>query len=70
MGVNVFHRDILKLIPKSSFFGFDMLMKKMLEKEKRILPFVLYGEWLDIGRIDDYEKMIEMYQKNPKVFLP
>ncbi len=70
MGVNVFNKSIIKSIPKKVYFGFDMLMHKMLEEGIRIKPYYFNGNWLDIGRPDDYDRFILEYNKNPGVYLP
>ena len=56
MGVYIMNRNIISLIPKNSFFGFDHLMYALIENNR--LPFIYEfdGKWLDIGRPGDYEK--------------
>jgi len=58
MGVYIVNRKAIELIPPDTFFGFDHLMKKMIDM--RLYPRVVkhQGFWLDIGRPDDYEKAI------------
>ncbi len=70
MGVNVFSRRVLDLIPKGEFFGFDMLMHAMLREGVAMRPYVFDGLWLDIGRPDDYNRMVEDYAANPRAYLP
>jgi NDP-mannose synthase len=59
MGINMVSRDILKFIPKDTFFGFDHLMYKLLEKKEDVLIHKYDGYWLDIGRPDDYMQAID-----------
>jgi NDP-mannose synthase len=59
MGVYVFNRDLLEIVPKNKPFGFDHLMLALLEKKIPINLFPYKGYWLDIGRPDDYEKANE-----------
>jgi len=70
MGVNVFHRSVIDLIPKGTFFGFDSLMHKMLTNQTPIRSYPFKGRWLDIGRPDDYDKIYEEFQKSPSDYLP
>lgn len=70
MGVNAFHRSVLDLIPKNTFFGFDDLMLKMLAEKIEIRPYLFNGHWHDVGRPDDYDKMLADFEKNPAVYLP
>lgn len=70
MGVNAFNRSIIDLIPKEKTFGFDDLMRKMLEMKIEIFSYRFDGLWHDIGRVDDYEKMLQDFNANSKVYLP
>ena len=66
MGVYMMNKKNIDYIPKDTFFGFDHLMKVLIEK--KLLPLIheFHGYWLDIGRPSDYEKALEEY--NEKVF--
>jgi len=66
MGVYMMNKKNVDYIPKDTFFGFDHLMKVLIEKN--ILPLIheFHGYWLDIGRPSDYEKALEEY--NEEVF--
>lgn len=70
MGVNAFKRSIVDTIPKGKFFGFDDLMHKMLEKDIDVRAYQFDGLWNDIGRLDDYEKMLEQFKDDPTAYLP
>jgi NDP-sugar pyrophosphorylase family protein len=56
MGVYVFSRKILSLVPTGQRFGFDDLMFTLLKHKERINLFPFDGYWLDIGRPEDYEQ--------------
>jgi NDP-sugar pyrophosphorylase family protein len=70
MGVNAFKRSIIDLIPKGEFFGFDDLMHQMLEKKIAVCSHQFDGLWYDIGRLDDYERMLQDFKTNPTAYLP
>jgi len=70
MGVNVFNRKVIELIPRGEFFGFDMLMHAMLENDIPVRAYRFDGRWLDIGRPDDYDRMIQEFAENPGAYLP
>ncbi|MEB3287393.1 MAG: nucleotidyltransferase family protein [Vampirovibrionales bacterium] len=70
MGINVFSREILSHIPDDTFFGFDMLVKSLLEKQAPFQTFPFDGYWLDIGRVDDYETAVNDFQKMKSQLLP
>ena len=54
---------VLAFIPEDTFFGFDHLMKKLIEQEKFPKIYEYDGYWLDIGRPEDYEIAINEYSK-------
>jgi NDP-sugar pyrophosphorylase family protein len=56
MGIYVFSREILKLVPEGRKFGFDDLMLAMLKQREPINTFPFDGFWLDVGRPDDYQQ--------------
>lgn len=53
-GIYLFSKEILSLIPDDKPFGFDDLMKVMLEKNRPVGTYPFDGYWLDVGRVDDY----------------
>ncbi len=56
MGIYVFNKSILDIIPPETAFGFDNLMHLMLREKKRVNIYRHSGHWLDIGRPEDFEK--------------
>ena len=56
MGVYVFNRSLLELVPFNEPYGLDDLVIDMLNKQRSINVYQFKGYWLDIGRPDDYEK--------------
>ena len=52
-GIYALNREVIKYIP-NSFFGFDDLILKLLNKKISINVFKHKGYWLDIGRPSDY----------------
>jgi len=69
MGVYVFSREILNLVPKNTPFGFDDLMYALTARNAEVYSYPYDGYWLDIGRPDDYERSIEEFEKNKEKFL-
>jgi len=67
MGIYMVNRNVVDYIPKNEFFGFDHLMKLLINRKNYPSVYNFNGYWLDIGRPDDYEKAIEKY--NHKDFL-
>ncbi len=69
MGIYVFGREILGLVPEGRPFGFDELMLAMLDADAPVYSFPHRGYWLDIGRPDDYERSIVEFERYRDLFL-
>jgi NDP-sugar pyrophosphorylase family protein len=62
-GIYVMKPQILDLIPSNEYFGMDSLIKKMIELKLPIHKYEITEYWLDIGRIEDYEKAQIAYKQ-------
>lgn len=58
-GIYLVKKEILNLIPKNTFFNATDLMDKVIALKKIIISFPHSGYWLDIGKMDDFEKAQE-----------
>jgi NDP-sugar pyrophosphorylase family protein len=69
MGIYVMSRRILSVFPAEGAYGFDMLVKDLLQagRPPRIYPF--RGLWLDIGRKEDYEEAADTFRTHRSRFL-
>ena len=56
MGVYILNRHCLEFVPKGRPFGFDELVMALLEANEKVVAFPHQGNWLDLGRIEDYEQ--------------
>ncbi|MDP4266851.1 MAG: sugar phosphate nucleotidyltransferase [Bacteroidota bacterium] len=65
-GIYIFKPDIFKFIPEGISFGMDKLILKMLESNAKIAKYDIKEYWLDIGKIDDYEKAQNIYNEHFK----
>jgi len=63
-GIYIMKPGILELIPDNKYYGMDSLIKSMLELSLPIAKYELNEYWLDIGKVDDYEKAQLIYKKN------
>ncbi len=68
MGIYAFNREILKYIPNKKF-DFPELVDKLIISGTNPKIYKFKGQWLDIGRLDDWEKANRIFQKNPGIFL-
>jgi NDP-sugar pyrophosphorylase family protein len=65
-GIYMMTPEIFNYIPTDTFYGMDLLIKDMLAKSKPIAKYEIEEYWLDIGKIEDYTKAQEIYQKHFK----
>jgi NDP-sugar pyrophosphorylase family protein len=61
MGIYMVSRNVLPYIPAQGPFGFDDLMRDLLNRQKTVHVRKFDGYWLDIGRVDDYERAIDEF---------
>jgi len=62
-GVYVLSPDVLKYIPKYEFFDMPVLFEKVIINGKKSISFLIREYWLDIGRIEEFEKANSEYNK-------
>jgi len=60
MGIYCMEPDVLDHIPDGVPFGFDDLMVCMMGKQLSVHTFLHQGCWLDIGRVEDFQKAQEL----------
>jgi len=69
MGVNAFHKSVLEYIPKNQYLDIPTLMMNLKNSGKTVRAFRSECEWLDIGRPDDYEEAIDLFEKSKHKYL-
>jgi len=64
------NRRVLDLVPANTKYGFDDLMLEMLRAglPAHVEPYA--GQWLDIGRPDDYLQAIDTFEQSRSRLLP
>lgn len=50
---------MLEFVPRNTPFGFDQLVRRMLETKTPITAYMHPGTWIDIGRIEDLRRAQE-----------
>lgn len=68
MGINCFNRTLIERVPQKTWYGFDSLVYDSLKQKVSIWVNSYEGLWYDIGRPEDYEYVVDNYEKI-KVFL-
>lgn len=63
MGVYCMEPEILRHIPTGVPFGFDDLMSCMMVRELPVRVFSHNGFWLDIGRVEDFQKAQDLAEE-------
>jgi dTDP-glucose pyrophosphorylase len=60
-GIYMLDASIIERIPKDEFYDMPTLFEEMIEGEEKTVSFPIREYWLDIGRIDEYEKANREY---------
>ncbi len=60
-GTYLFHPEITNFI-KKEYFDMPDLLSILKKENKKILTFDIGDKWLDIGKVDDYEKAAQIIQ--------
>ncbi len=63
-GIYVMKPKIFKFFPENEYFGMDTLILNMIAKNEDVTKYDLKEYWLDIGRLDDFEKAQEIYKNH------
>jgi len=69
MGVYIASKKILNYIPYNEAYGFDKLMLELIKAHEKVQVKNYDGIWLDIGRPDDYEQAIDLFEEKRDLFL-
>ncbi len=60
-GIYMLSPDVLELIPKNAFYDMPTLFDALIARKKTAVSFPLREYWLDIGRIEEYERANNEY---------
>jgi NDP-sugar pyrophosphorylase family protein len=66
-GIYIMTPGVFPLIPAGENFGMDHLLMRMLARNQAVAKYEMSEYWLDIGRVDDYEKAQHEYRTH---FMP
>ena len=55
-GIYVLSPNVLKYIPENEYYDMPTLFEKVIEEKKKSISFAIPEYWLDIGRIEEFEK--------------
>ncbi len=60
-GIYMLNPQTIELIPKDQFYDMPTLFEELIEQGENTVSFPLREYWLDIGRIEEYEKANEEF---------
>jgi NDP-sugar pyrophosphorylase family protein len=69
MGVYVLNRRCIELIGDSEALGMPDLLLRIIRSGQQVFCCESTAYWLDIGRVDDYERAQEEFENNKKTLL-
>jgi len=55
-GVYILSIKVLKYIPEDEYYDMPTLFEKLIEEKEKSVSFPIHEYWLDIGRIEEFEK--------------
>ncbi len=68
-GIYIFNKKVREYIPKNKKFDMPQLILSIHKNRKKIFCYSENFEWLDIGRVDDYELANKLFNKNKKNYI-
>ncbi|HEY4842461.1 MAG TPA: sugar phosphate nucleotidyltransferase [Terriglobales bacterium] len=69
MGIYALNRRVIQFIDSGKKFDMPDLVLALHKAGEKILCYSGDYEWLDIGRIDDYEKAVQLFEANKDKYL-
>jgi len=63
-GIYFLKTDLFKYIPDNQYFGIDELIMILIKNKISIASYFIKDYWVDIGRIDDLNNVIERYKES------
>ena len=62
-GIYMLDSSCIDMIPKDEFYDMPTLFEKMIAQNENVVSFPIREYWLDIGRMDEYEKANQEYHE-------
>ena len=63
MGVYIVQPEVVARLPKGQRIDFPDMVHMLLSEGQRVLGYHFDGQWLDIGRPDDYARAVTLIEK-------
>ncbi|MBN1249223.1 MAG: NTP transferase domain-containing protein, partial [Anaerolineae bacterium] len=62
MGIYVVSPEVLQYLPYGQHYDFTDLVDLVRSRGHNVYGYVFQGEWMDLGRVDDFTKATEHYE--------
>lgn len=62
-GIYMLSPEVLKYIPQNEFYDMPTLFEKLISENKSVISFPIREYWLDIGRMEEFEKANNEYHE-------
>ncbi len=69
MGIYMLNKKVTDYIPRDKAYGFDDLMRDLIQDNKPACIKMHDGNWLDIGRPSDYAVSVDSFSKNQELYI-
>ena len=69
MGIYALNRRVIQFIPEDEKFDMPDLILALHKKGEKVVCYSGDYDWLDIGRIDDYERAVQLFEANRDAYL-
>ncbi|HEX9951953.1 MAG TPA: sugar phosphate nucleotidyltransferase [Rubricoccaceae bacterium] len=69
MGMYLMEPRVLDLVAPNEYLDFPDLVLRLLATGERVSSYMSGALWLDIGRHDDYERAVELFEEHRDSFL-
>jgi NDP-sugar pyrophosphorylase family protein len=61
MGIYIFNKSILNYIECGKYLDFPDLIKTLIQNNENVSGYMFEGYWMDIGRHEDYARVLEEF---------
>jgi dTDP-glucose pyrophosphorylase len=62
-GIYTLSPQVFEIIPKDQFYDMPTLFENLIEKDLKVISFPIHEYWLDIGRVEEFEKANNEYNE-------
>lgn len=69
-GIYIFDTKVMDYLASEEHIDLPDLVLRLIGNDHQVATYDFSGFWLDIGRHDDYEKAIEVFEDQRHMFLP